>query len=64
MTTREDREKVRAAIRDLLLQDRRKGEVQDLGRYKALFPGFWDVVAEEYRRPEEEAPVPWPGPFV
>ncbi len=44
------RTEVRDAFRGLYLADRAKGEAKELPHYKGLFPGFWDVVAEEYEK--------------
>jgi serine/threonine protein kinase len=44
-----ERDRVRAAVRRLLAADRNRGGIAEIGHYKNLFPGFWDVVAEEYR---------------
>ncbi len=48
-TPASDRDRVRAAARRRISEDHQKGVVHDLGHYKNLFPGFWDVVGEEYR---------------
>ncbi len=48
MGTKGEREGVRAAVRGLLEKDRAGGALKDLSAYQQLFPGFWDVVSEEY----------------
>ncbi|MHC4924880.1 MAG: protein kinase domain-containing protein, partial [Planctomycetota bacterium] len=52
MGTDRDRGEVRKAFRDLYMADRSRGEVKALARYQQLFPGFWDLVSDEYRNLE------------
>jgi len=51
----DQRTEVREAFRNLFLADLAKNEVRDLPHYKNLFPGYWDVVAEEYDHLRAEA---------
>ncbi|NUN53582.1 MAG: protein kinase, partial [Planctomycetaceae bacterium] len=48
MGTREEQGKVCEAVRALLEKDRAAGALKGVDHYKNLFPGFWDVVAEEF----------------
>jgi serine/threonine protein kinase len=50
MGTAAEREAVRAAVRSLLEADRAGGALKESAAYKQLFPGFWDLVGEEYDR--------------
>jgi hypothetical protein len=68
MGTQAEREGVREAFRKLFLADREKGEVKDLAHYKGLFPGFWDVVGEEFdaiaRAGQPDGPAEVSGPSL
>ncbi len=45
-----DREEIRAAIERLVRSDQREGRLRPVTAYRKLFPGFGDVVDEEYER--------------
>ena len=47
-TTLRERGRVRDALRRLLAEDRSRGDLRPLGHYRPLFPGFEEMVAEEY----------------
>ncbi len=61
MGTQAEREGVREAFRKLYLADREKGEAKDLSHYKGLFPGFWDIVGDEFYLIKAEATRPAEG---
>ncbi len=59
--TREEKERVRAAVRRMLEADAARGGLKGPADYKNLFPGFWDLVAEEHRRAAAAAPSAGPA---
>jgi hypothetical protein len=50
-------DRVRAAIRGRLATDRVRGVAHDLAYYKNMFPGYWDVVGEEFRAAQSPPPA-------
>ncbi len=48
--TRSERDRVRGAVRRMVAADADGGALKGMEAYKNLFPGFWDIVAEEHRR--------------
>jgi serine/threonine protein kinase len=60
--SKEERERVRSAIRRLVALDASRGALREKAHYQNLFPGFWDLVGEEHEKARPAEPGPGAAP--